>query len=60
MQSSDDKLLKNLNFLREVKKNALGNKDVVIVEDLYQTQMFTLGVVQTLLARGYKIEKDDK
>jgi hypothetical protein len=60
VQSSDDKLLKNLNFLREVKKNALGNKDVVIVEDLYQTQMFTLGVVQTLLARGYKIEKDDK
>lgn len=60
MKSSDDKLLRDVRFLRDVKKAALDNKDVVIVEDLYQTQMFTLGVVQTLLARGFKIEKDEK
>jgi hypothetical protein len=63
VKSSDDKLLRNLKFLEQVKRAALDNKDVPPPydrSDLYQTQMFTLGVVQVLMSRGYTIEKKDE
>lgn len=50
-------------FLEECKYNALTNKDVPVPNkesDLYQAQMWALGVVQTLKARGYKIIKDNE
>ncbi len=56
----DDKLLKDLKFLSDVKRAALDHKDVQVPyanADLYQTQMFVLGVVRTLIAHGYTIEK---
>lgn len=58
----DDKELRNPKLLQEVKMRALSNKDIVIPEkdaDLYQASMWTLGVVQTLWARGYEIKKKD-
>ncbi len=58
----DDKLLRSEKFLDEVRRAALDHKDIAVPYDraeLYQCQMFVLGVVRVLVSRGYKIEKDD-
>lgn len=58
----DDKLLKDIKFLSQVQQMALAHKDVIVPygrADLYQTQMFVLGVIATLKARGYNIEKKE-
>lgn len=55
-----DKLIKDIKFLTDVKESALQQKDCVVPyghPDLYQTKMFTIGVVNTLVSKGYKIEK---
>lgn len=59
----DEKLLKDIKFLREVKDRALSFKDVPIpyeAPDTYQAQLWVLGVVNVLKSRGYKITKDQK
>jgi hypothetical protein len=58
-----DKDLRNIKFLETVKMLSLANKDLAIPydrPDLYQTQMFTMGVVEALISSGYKIEKETK
>lgn len=53
--------LRSIKFLELVKILALNQKDLAVPygrEDLWQTQMFTLGVVEALSSRGYKIQKD--
>ncbi len=61
--NSDDKLLRNIKFLEEVKRAALDHKDMPVPYDrpeLMQSQMFAVGVVQVLVSLGYRIEKDEK
>lgn len=63
MSSELDKLLRDIKFLADVKDQALDQRNVPVPygrPDLYQTQMFTIGVVNTLVSKGYKIEKKDK
>jgi hypothetical protein len=59
---SDSKLLRDIKFLEEVKRAALDQKDLEPPYDrpeLMQSMMFAVGVVQVLVSRGYKIEKDE-
>lgn len=56
----DDKLLKDIKFLTDVKRAALSHKDDAVPyanPDLYSSMMWTKGVVDVLKARGFKIEK---
>lgn len=58
-----DKLVKDIKFLDDVKEAALQQRDVVVPyghPDLYQTKMFTIGVINTLVSRGYEIKKQEK
>jgi len=58
-----DKLLRDIKFLSEVKDRALQQMDLPVPygrPDLYQSQMFAIGVVNVLISKGYKIEKQNK
>ncbi len=58
----DDKFLRDIKFLELVQRLSLDKKDLAVPYDrpeLFQTQMFTLGVVEALRSRGFKIVKDN-
>ncbi len=62
-EQPDDKDLRNIKFLDAVKMYALGFKDLAVPydrPDLYQTQMFTLGVIAALKKSGYTITGPEK
>lgn len=56
-----EKLMTDTKFLSEVKRAALNHKDDPVPyasPELFQAQMWTLGLLDTFIARGYTIAID--
>ncbi len=56
----DEKLIRDEKFLDDVRRAALDHKDIAVPydrADLYQCQMFVLGVMRVLTSRGFVVYK---